>query len=65
MGEWIQRFGSCQIFNKHKRVSAFVIDETIIEIGNQHFCWLWIAIEPIHSSSVLGIYISNERNICL
>ena len=32
-----------------------------IQIGNQHF-WLWICIEPIHSS-VLGIYISEERNM--
>ncbi len=58
---WIQRFGSCQIYNKRKRVSAFIIDETVIQIGNQHF-WLWICIEPIHSS-VFGIYISEERNM--
>ncbi len=58
---WIQRFGSCQIYNKRKRVTAFIIDETVIQIGNQHF-WLWICIEPIHSS-VLGIYISEERNM--
>ena len=30
-------------------------------VNDQHF-WLWICIEPIHSS-VLGIYISNERNM--
>jgi len=36
-------------------------DYTIIQIGNQHF-WLWICIEPIHSF-VLGIYISEERNM--
>ncbi len=59
---WIQRFGSYQIY-KRKRVSAFIIDETVIQIGNQHF-WLWICIEPIHSS-VLGIYISNERNMLI
>jgi putative transposase len=60
---WIQRFGSCQIYNKRKRVSAFIIDETVIQIGNQHF-WLWICIEPIHSS-VLGIYLSFlKREIC-
>jgi putative transposase len=29
----IQRFGSCQIY-KRKRVSAFIIDETVIQIGN-------------------------------
>jgi putative transposase len=59
---WIQRFGSCQIY-KRKRVSAFIIDETIIQIGSQHF-WLWFCIEPVHSS-VLGIYISEERNMII
>jgi transposase-like protein len=57
---WIQRFGSSQIY-KRKRVSAYIIDETIIQIGNQHF-WLWICIEPVYSS-VLGIYISTDRNM--
>jgi putative transposase len=57
---WIQRFGSSQIY-KRKRVSAFIIDETIIQIGNQHF-WLWFCIEPINKS-VLGIDISEERNM--
>jgi transposase-like protein len=59
--DWIQRFGSCQIYNKRKRVSAFIIDETIIQIGNQKF-WLLLCIEPVHRS-VLGIYISEERNM--
>jgi putative transposase len=58
--QWIQRFGSLQIY-KRKRVSAFIIDETIIQIGNRHF-WLWICIEPVHRS-VLGVYISEERNM--
>ena len=58
--KWIQRFGSLQIY-KRKRVSAFIIDETVIQIGNRHF-WLWFCIEPIHSS-VLGIHISEERNM--
>src|SRR5688572_26243891 len=44
-----------------KRVSAFIIDETVIQIGSQQY-WLWFCIEPIHSS-VLGIYISEERNM--
>jgi putative transposase len=57
---WIQRFAEYPIY-KRKRVSAFIIDETGIQIGNKHF-WLWICIEPVHSS-VLGIYISEERNM--
>ena len=40
---------------------GFIIDETVIQIGNQHF-WLWLCIEPVHSS-ILGIYISEERNM--
>ena len=39
VGEWIQRLGSLPFYNKHRSVSAFIIDETIIQIGNQHF-WL-------------------------
>ena len=59
---WIQRFAEYPVY-KRKRVSAFIIDETVIQIGNQHF-WLWLCIEPIHSS-VLEIYISEERNMII
>ena len=58
---WIQRFGSCNIY-KRKRVSAFIIDATVVQIASQHF-WLWICIEPI-DKSVLGIYISEEKHAC-
>ena len=57
---WIQRFAEYPIY-KRKRVSAFIIDETIIQVGSQHF-WLWFCIEPI-DKSVLGNYISEERNM--
>src|SRR5215211_3872445 len=57
---WIQKFSQYPLY-KRKRISAFIIDETIIQIGNQHV-WLWICIEPIHRS-VLGIHISKKRNI--
>ena len=63
LGDDVMTFMMTLDLYKRKRVSAFIIDETVIQIGNQHF-WLWICIEPIHSS-VLGIYISEERNICL
>ncbi|MGD1838544.1 MAG: hypothetical protein ACPKPY_10875 [Nitrososphaeraceae archaeon] len=32
---WIQRFGSSHIY-KRKRVSAFIVDETMIQIGNEN-----------------------------
>ena len=58
--EWIQSFGSLKIFRR-KRVSAFIIDETIIQIGGKHF-WLWFCIEPIQRP-VFGIHISEDRNM--
>ena len=57
---WIQRFAQYPIY-KRKRISSFIIDETIIQVGSQHF-WLWFCIESI-DKSVLGIYISEERNM--
>ncbi|HSF50462.1 MAG TPA: hypothetical protein VLA74_06855 [Nitrososphaeraceae archaeon] len=57
---WIHRFAESPIY-KRKRVTALIIDETVIQVGNQHF-WLWFCIEPVHSS-VLGIFLSEERNI--
>ena len=53
----------CRVSNlqKEKSFSIHHIDEIIIHIGNQHF-WLWFCIEPVYSS-VLGIYISDERNM--
>ena len=58
---WLQRFGAYQIY-KRKRISAFIIDDTVIQIGNHHV-WLWIAIEPVHKS-VLGIHISEKKHVC-
>jgi putative transposase len=57
---WIQRFSEYPIY-KRKRVSVFIINETVVQIGSQHF-WLWFCIEPIHRL-VLGINISEERNM--
>jgi putative transposase len=58
---WIQRFGSCNIY-KCRRVSAFIIDETVIQVGSQHF-WLWIFIEPIENLCLESTF--QKREICL
>jgi putative transposase len=41
-------------------VAAFIIDETMIQIGGNE-AWLWIAIEPVHST-ILGVFLSRHRN---
>jgi putative transposase len=59
---WIQRFDPKRIYpSKRERVSAFIIDETQIQIG-YNVAWLWVAVEPIHRQ-ILGIYISRHRNM--
>jgi putative transposase len=57
---WVQQFNPKVYFRK-RRVSAFIIDETMVQIGGNE-AWLWIAIEPVHST-VLGIFLSRHRNM--
>jgi len=57
--KWVQRFNPERLYHR-KRVSAFLIDETMLQIGNEE-AWLWVAVEPIHKQ-ILGVYISRHRN---
>ena len=58
----IQRFGYAKYTKEKKSICFYNIDETVIQIGNEHFCWLWFCIEPVHISR-FGIYISQKREI--
>jgi transposase-like protein len=53
---WIQEFNPKNIFpnKKNNRIAAFIIDETIVQIGDTDV-WLWVATEPIHHK-ILGVY---------
>ena len=42
-----------KFYLKRTRVTAFIIDETILQIGSD-YAWLWVAIEPVHKQ-VLGV----------
>jgi hypothetical protein len=56
--KWVQSFNPKRLYCC-KRVSSFLIDETIVQIGSDDEAWLWIAVavEPIHRQ-ILGVYIS-------
>src|SRR5689334_10065951 len=58
--KWVQRFNPERLYHR-KRVSAFLIDETMLQIGTDE-AWLWVAVEPIHKQ-ILGVYISRHRNM--
>jgi transposase-like protein len=52
---WVQLFNPNKFYLKRSRVTAFIIDETMLQVGSA-YAWLWVAIEPIHRQ-VLGVYV--------
>jgi putative transposase len=63
---WIQEFNPSDVFpnKKKRRIVAFIIDETMVQVG--YTCaWLWVAVvEPIRHR-ILGVYISRHRNMLI
>jgi putative transposase len=57
--KWVQRFNPIHLY-RCKRIPAFLIDETMIQIGYSE-AWLWVVVEPIHKQ-LLGVYISRHTN---
>ena len=58
---WIQRYRPKKIFQSRRKISEFIIDETLIKAGSE-YVWLWVAIEP-KNKMILGIRISIERSM--
>jgi putative transposase len=59
--KWIQHYKPMKILQKRRKVSEFIIDETLLKIGNQ-YAWIWVAAEPT-DRVILDIRISFERTI--
>ncbi len=57
--KWIQKYKPKKIARKRKRISEFIIDETLVKIGSTYM-WIWIAIEP-ENKHILAVTISKER----
>ncbi|HET7283467.1 MAG TPA: hypothetical protein VFI70_02180 [Nitrososphaeraceae archaeon] len=61
----IQDFNPKDVFPNKKKariITAFVIDETLIQIGATDDTWLWFALEPIRHR-ILGVYLSRHSNM--
>jgi len=58
---WIQKYHPKKMSSKIKKISEFVMDETIIKVGSEYI-WLWVAIEP-KDKQILALSISKERNM--
>jgi putative transposase len=59
--KWIQTYKPAKLSCKRKKISEFVVDETIIQVGSE-FLWLWAATEP-KNKRILALSISKERNM--
>lgn len=58
---WIQEYHPLKISSKRKRISEYVVDETMLKVGSEYI-WLWIAIE-LENKQILALTISKERNM--
>ena len=58
---WIQEYHPLKISSKRKRISEYVVDETMLKVGSEYI-WLWITIEP-KNKQILALTISKERNM--
>ena len=59
----IQKYHPNKIFTKRrKRISEYMVDETLLKVGSEYIWLWWVAIEPINRQ-VLVLSISKERNM--
>jgi putative transposase len=58
---WIQKYKPQKIKSKRKKVSEYIVDETMLKVGSGYI-WLWITIEP-ENKQFLELYVSKERNM--
>ncbi len=58
---WIQKYKPKKISSRRRKISEYIIDETLIKVGSE-FIWLWVAIEP-KNREILALSISKERNM--
>jgi len=59
--KWIQKYKPQKISSKRKRISEFIIDETLVKVGPEYI-WLWVTIEP-ENRQILALTVSKERNM--
>ena len=53
--KWTQKYHPKKILSKRKRISEFIIDETLLKVGFE-FIWLWVvAIEP-ENRQILALF---------
>ena len=60
---WIQKYHPQKLSYRRRKISEYVVDETLIKVGSQYI-WIWVAIEP-ENREILALNISKERNMLM
>ncbi len=60
---WIQKYKPQMVKTKQRRITEFIVDETLIKVGSE-LTWIWVAIEP-QNRQILALSISRERNMLI
>ena len=60
---WIQKYHPQKLSYRRRKISEYVVDETLIKVGSQYI-WIWVAIEP-ENREILALNISKERNMLI
>ena len=51
---WIQKYHSRKIISQKRRISEFIFDETLLQVGSE-YVWFWIAIES-ENREILALF---------
>jgi len=55
--KWIQKYHPRKVFSKRKRISEYIVDETLLKVGSEYL-WLWVAINRARKQA-------NSRSNCI
>lgn len=61
--DWIQKSKPQRLLSQSKKISEFIIDETLIKVGSE-YVWLSVTIAP-KNSQILAVPVSRERNMLI
>ncbi len=60
---WIQKYKPMMVRTKQRRITEFIVDETLIKVGSE-LTWICVSIEP-QNRQILALSISKERNMLI
>ena len=64
---WIQHYKPEKLFHRKTKIYEFIVDETLIKVGNE-LVWVWIIAIELKDKTILGIrisYVERSMHACL